>query len=78
MSGETALLSQSWPVGTFTVTMSIRRPIPGTASSVVIEWAPHEPSRLSGHEVAEYRAGRAAAVAELSRLLGRRIVVAEI
>lgn len=44
----------------------------------VIEWAPERPRQLSADELAQYRAGRNAALAELAELTGRTVAVLEV
>lgn len=77
MSAEASVFSRSWKVGRWTATLTMPTPRPGGVMAVAIEWSPELPHRLSTDEVAQYRAGRAAAVAELSALIGGRIAVVE-
>lgn len=76
MSGEAAF-SRSWPVGQLTVTLSCPRPKPGQVLSAVIEWSPRRPVRLQPAELAQYRAGRDAALRDLSSEFGLTVGVVE-
>jgi hypothetical protein len=49
----------------------------GTAMVVRAEWSPTVPKRLTKKEIRQYRAARAAVVAEIVRLTGFRIGVFE-
>jgi len=77
MSAEAAALVRTWSVGSRTVTLTVQRARPGQMLSACIEWAPDEPQRLNAAELAEYRAGRNAALAELAREMGIRVAVLE-
>lgn len=70
MSAQAATLTRSWAVGAFTATMTVPKPKLGQVASAVIEWSPHVPQRLTDDELATYRRGLNAAVAELSAELG--------
>lgn len=78
MSAEAAAFTRSWPVGDFTATLTVPRHRHGAVAAAVIEWTPAVPSKLTPAEVEQYRAGRAAAFAELARRLGMRIGVVEV
>lgn len=43
-----------------------------------MEWAPEQPRKLSGKEIAEYKRGRNKALAELAGVLGGPAVVFEL
>lgn len=77
MSAETPLAVRSWRVGKYTVEMTVPRPEPGRPSAVAMEWAPHMPERLTTSEIAQYRRGRDAALAELAEILGGNVAVIE-
>lgn len=70
MSAEACVLIRSWPAGRYTCTLTVQRPKAGAMVHAVIEWAPEQPKRLTDGEIAEYRRGRNAALAELSEELG--------
>ena len=78
MSAESAALIRSWQVGAYTATLTMPQHKPSTVASAVIEWEPHVPTRLSPAELEQYRAGRAAAFAELAERLGLRIGVVDV
>lgn len=78
MSAETPLLVHRWKVGRHTASLSIPRADRGAVAAAVIEWDPTVPTRLTEGELAEYRAGRAVAMAELSRLLGGTVACIEL
>ena len=75
---NTEPFTQSWRVGRYTATLTTPKPQPGQALSASIEWSPSTPDRLSGAELAQYRAGRNQALAEMSRRLGIRAAVVEL
>lgn len=77
MSASAAVLTRSWSVGRFTVTLTCPRPEAGASQVAAIEWAPHAPDRLTAAELRQYREGRDAAVAELAGALRLRIAVVE-
>lgn len=76
MSAGAPLLARTWQVGTRTVAFTVPRPHPGQAVHCVCEWSPDEPTHLTPEEWNQYRAGRAAALAEMAAELG--VVVAVI
>lgn len=78
MSAESAAFVRSWQVGSYTATLTMPKHKPGAVASAVIEWTPHVPAKLTPDETAQYRAGRAAAFAELSQRLGLRIGVVDV
>lgn len=78
MTAEAALLVRTFSVGKRRVTLTIPKPLTGAAVAMVCEWEPTQPRKLSRREWREYRAGRNAAVAELSRQLGERILLMEL
>jgi hypothetical protein len=73
MSTEAAF-SRTWPVGRYTATLSSPAPVRGETRAAVVEWSPAMPRRLTADELAQYRAGRDAALAALADEL--RITVA--
>lgn len=78
MTAEAATISRTWKVGNRTVTLTLPKPKRGGVQSCVIEWAPDVPPTVSAAELAEYRAGRNAALAELARELGGNVAVLEV
>jgi len=78
MSGESALLTRSWPVGARTVTLTIPKPRPGAPVCATAEWSPTEPTRLSTDEWKQYRMGRNEALAQLAGELGISVAVLDI
>ena len=78
MSAVTPALSRSWPIGAYTVTLTLPRPKPGGTVFASVEWSPAEPKSLTGHELAEYRHHRNGAIAELAAELGVNVAVLEI
>lgn len=78
MSASAAAFSQSWPVGPYTATLTVPTLRPGSALSACIEWAPYTPGQLPADHLAQYRAGRDAAFAAMSRRLGIRAAVVEL
>jgi hypothetical protein len=69
---------RSWTVGAFTASLSAPRPKPGQQQTAVIEWVPHQPTRLSSAELVQYRRGRDAALLELSAELGADVALVEL
>jgi hypothetical protein len=61
MSAEAPLVNASFKVGARTATITVRKPVKGTAISMACEWSPDAPKTLTPQELAEYRAGRDAA-----------------
>lgn len=79
MSASAAIGSCSWSVGPRTVTLTVPNPEHGGgAFMVAIEWAPDQPSRLTGSEWKEFRAGRQHALERLSAQLGISVAVLEL
>jgi len=78
MSAEAAFATCSWKVGKRSVTLTIPQPKPGKPVHVVCEWEPDEPNKLSTAEWAEYRAGRAHALAGVAAELGINVAVLEL
>lgn len=77
MPGD-AILSRSWRVGRWTVTLSIPGLTPGLGAAGVVEWSPAMPGRpLTPTELAQYRAGRDAALADFARAKGLGAAVVE-
>ena len=75
MTAEAAAFTATWRVGSRTVTLTSPRPKPGRALSATIEWDPGMPRKLSPAEMAEYRAGRDAALADMAQALGITVAV---
>lgn len=78
MSAEAALFSRSFPVGSYTVTLTIPKPTKGEPVAMACSWEPALPSRLSRAEWQQYVTGRTAALAELAGHLGRSIAVIDV
>ena len=54
-------------VGKYTCHVSLPESRPGVVSHATVEWEPRMPGSLTDAEMAEYRAGMAAAVSGLTR-----------
>jgi len=78
MSAEAAICVRTWTVGWRTCTLTMQRPKAGAVLHCSMEWAPDKPVRLSDAEIAEYRRGRNAALAEISLELGINAAVVEV
>lgn len=79
MSAEAAALSKTWAVGShYTVSLTIQKPQPGLTACAVVEWSPSMPGRLTAEERQQYRAGRDAAITELSEAMGLRVALVEV
>lgn len=78
MSAESALAVRTWRAGTYTCRLTVQRPRAGALVSAVIEWEPNQPVRVTDVELREYRAGRNAALASISRELGINAAVIEL
>jgi hypothetical protein len=78
MTAEAAALVRRFRVGPRTVTMTIPKPQPGQAVCMAVEWSPDIPLWLSRRELAEYRAGRDAAIAALTHHFNTRALVVEL
>lgn len=77
MSAEVAVLTHSWLVGPYRVTLTVQHPVPGRSMHCSCEWEPSLPERLTEEEVCQYVRGRDAALCELSRQLGVRVLMPE-
>lgn len=73
MSGEV----RTWEVGPRVCRMAVSVSRAGALVPGPIEWLPDRPARLSRGEWAQFRAGRAAALAELAAAYGREVVTEE-
>lgn len=70
MNAEAAFI-RTWRVGRWTATLSVPAIVPGLDVHAVVQWSPAMPGRpLTASELAQYRAGREAAFADLARLKG--------
>ncbi len=68
---DAACLVRSWRVGRWTATLTVPAINPGLRSCALIEWSPAMPGRpLTPSELAQYRAGRDAALADVARAKG--------
>jgi hypothetical protein len=62
----------------YRVTLSVDPDLVGTgAVAIKAEWSPKLPRHLSPTEIASYRRGRDALMAELANVLNQRILIAE-
>jgi len=78
MGAESPALVRSFPVGSRTCTLTLRKPVTGMVLHSACEWAPDPPRKLTAAEIEEYRAGRNAAFAEFARLTGLRTMLIEV
>ncbi len=78
MSASAALMTRSWQAGAYTCTLTVQRPKPGAVVACSVEWSPEMPRRLTEGELAQYRAGRNAALAAVSAGLGINAAVLEL
>ena len=81
MTAETPALVRTFTVGKrFTVTVTMQRPERGKVVNTTMEWEPDVPApgSLTDGEIADYRAGRNAAVAELAEAAGLNVAVVEV
>lgn len=80
MSAEAPVLTRSFRVGKrWTVEVSVPPIQPGAMRSLAMEWSPAFPQRkLTRQEFQQYREGRDAVIAELSRELGISIAVIDL
>lgn len=79
MTAAAAMLSRSWRVGRWTVTLSIPALTPGLGAAGVVEWSPAMPGRpLTPSELAQYRSGRDATLAAFAQAKGLAAAVAEL
>ena len=78
MSGQSPSLVRSFTVGRYTVTLRVPPIERGSVRSMVCEWEPETPTRLTKRELREYRAGRDAALAELAEAMSTRALVIEL
>jgi hypothetical protein len=70
MSAKAASISRMWTVGDrFRVTLTLPTPEGGAVVCASCEWDPFMPERLSAREMADYRRGRDAAMADLVQAL---------
>ncbi len=77
MSAEAAFV-RSWSVGRYVCTLRLPKAKPGQPAHCSIEWSPMVPTRLTKTELAQYRAGRDAALLELARTIGGTVAVVEV
>lgn len=78
MTAEAPLAVRSWRVSRRTCTLTVPRVPPGQALQAVLEWSPDKPARLAGADLAQYRAGRNAALKEIARELGINVAVVDL
>ena len=67
---EAALLVRTFRVEPYSVTVTVPRPIAGRATTLVCEWFPQPSQPLSREQLAAYRRGRDAVIAELAQHVG--------
>lgn len=77
MSAESPVLIRTWRVGERTATLTVPNVHSGQTKAALIEWHPNTPAKLTADELAQYRRGRNAALAELTRELGGNALVLE-
>lgn len=77
MSAEQPVFVRTWQVGPRRVTLTVPRLPDGKAGILAIEWDGSVPHHMSGAEWQQYRAGRDAAIADMSRELGLNIAVVD-
>lgn len=78
MTAESALISRTFAVGwRYRCTLTVPTSRAGAVAYIVAEWEPNLPKRLSGSELANYRRGRDAVLAEAARMLGGNALVIE-
>jgi hypothetical protein len=75
---ETPLIEREFRVGKRTVTMQVPRLECGELSVMNVMWEPDVPRRLSDRECRQYRRGREAVFAEVSKLLGINIAIVDL
>jgi hypothetical protein len=79
MAAEAASLARTWPVGRWTVTLTMPPRAPGGHQFASCEWLPKMPDRpLTAGEMHQYRVGRDRAVAELAQALGISALILEV
>ena len=78
MTAEPAALVRTFKVGKRRVTVTIPNPRQGGVVSMICEWQPDTPQRLSRREWREYRAGRDDALRELCLMTGERMMLVEL
>jgi hypothetical protein len=70
-------ITTTFRVGKRKCTMTLELPTQDNVTHVACEWHPTVPSRLTKKELAQYRSGRDAALAELGAILNGKIAVVE-
>jgi hypothetical protein len=70
MTAERSILTDTFRVGKYTVTMTIQKPRIGCVTHAVCEWEPDQPIRLTKRELKQYRKGRDALAAKVLESLG--------
>jgi len=79
MAAEGTLAVRPWKVGRYTCTLTLLPPLTGAVLGICVEWAPAQPKRpLTDSELAEYRAGRDAALEDAAAQLGVAVAVVEL
>jgi hypothetical protein len=78
MTASAPLFSKSWTVGHRTCRLDVPKAAPGQATTVLMDWTPDVPTRLSRAELQQYREGRNAAIAQAAAELGVAIALVEI
>jgi hypothetical protein len=68
-------LSATFVVGRYTCTMTF--PLPAGSAATIATWLPETPGKLAPEELAQYRAGRDALMAEVARQTGLNIAIVE-
>ena len=79
MTAEPALAVRAWSVDHWRCTLTIPRPKPGQALQACVEWLPRlPPGALTSRQIAQYRAGRDAAIKSLASELGLSFAVVDL
>lgn len=73
-----AIASRTFTVGHRVVTVSLPDIDPNRVGVLTFDWTPDVPTNMSEAEWAQYRAGRDTLLAEVSRILDGRVIVAEV
>lgn len=77
MSALIASLVRTFMVGAYECTLTFPPTKRGAVVSMAAEWAPNVPDSLTNEELAQYRAGRNRALADLAEIIGGSVAVIE-
>jgi len=78
MSAEAPLHQATFAVGKYRCTLAVPAVATGLVRSMVVEWEPEVPRRLSPEELEAYRRGRDSFIAEVAAKLGVSAAVLEV